>query len=323
MKRVLRLLLVASITGVLIAIAVSMCVVLILTAPDRAALPAVPVGLDARNVRISSGSGAEIDGWFSAGVKGRGAALLLHGVHANRLAMLGRARFLRDAGYSVLLIDFQAHGESTGNAITFGHLESRDARAAFETLRQLAPGERIGVIGTSMGGAAFVLAEPPLEADAVVLEQVYPTILEALDNRLRMYLGAVGPIVEPLLALELGLWLHVTPQQLRPIDAIVRVHAPLLVISGDADRHTTLAQTRALFAAAAEPKTLWVVTGAAHVDLEAYARDEYRHRILAFFAEYLNRSDADQSDTAPSIPSMATSTIKSISSGVTQNGGMK
>ena len=60
-----------------------------------------------------------------------------------------------------------------------------------------------------------------------------------------------GEVVEPLLAVELGLWLRVTPQQLRPIDGIAKVRAPLLVIGGDADKHTTLSQTRALFAAAA------------------------------------------------------------------------
>jgi alpha/beta superfamily hydrolase len=52
----------------------------------------------------------------------------MHGVRANRLSMVERARFLSYAGYSVLLFDFQGHGESTGQHITFGYLESKDAR---------------------------------------------------------------------------------------------------------------------------------------------------------------------------------------------------
>lgn len=323
MKCMLRFLLVGSIAGAAVALAGSMGVVVLLTAPNPAAIPSAPVELHARSVRISSASGAVIDAWFSAGTSGRGAVLLLHGVHANRLAMLGRARFLVAAGYSVLLIDFRAHGASSGDAITFGYLESRDARAAFDALGRLAPGEKIGVIGTSMGGAAFVLARPALDADAVVLEQVYPTVLEALDNRLRLYLGGAGDVVAPLLAAEFELWLHVDSGELRPIDAIAGVRAPLFVLGGDTDKHTTLAQTRALFAAALEPKTLWIVPGAAHVDLATYAGDEYRERILAFFNNYLSPDDAAQSDTARAIPSAATSNIKSISAVVTQNGGMK
>ena len=53
--------------------------------------------------------------------------------------MVQRAGFLRQAGYSILLIDFQGTGESEGET----------------------PGERVGVIGHSLGGAARLLA--PLE----------------------------------------------------------------------------------------------------------------------------------------------------------------
>ena len=57
--------------------------------------------------------------------------------------------------------------------ITFGYLESRDARAAFDFMRQRLPGEHIGVVGMSLGGAAAILSEKPLEADAMVLEAVF------------------------------------------------------------------------------------------------------------------------------------------------------
>jgi hypothetical protein len=39
--------------------------------------------------------------------------------------MVGRPRFLHRAGYSALLYDSRAHGESGGDAITFGHLEAK------------------------------------------------------------------------------------------------------------------------------------------------------------------------------------------------------
>ncbi|HEY0180564.1 MAG TPA: alpha/beta fold hydrolase, partial [Dokdonella sp.] len=146
--------------SLLVAFAAAATVVatVLLCAPDRRAVGATPADLGARAVAIDSGSGARLQGWFVTGRAHRGAVLLLHGVHANRLAMLGRARFLAAAGYAVLLIDFRAHGESGGDAITFGRLESRDARAALAFLRDAAPGERVGVIGVSMGGAAALLA---------------------------------------------------------------------------------------------------------------------------------------------------------------------
>jgi fermentation-respiration switch protein FrsA (DUF1100 family) len=258
-----------------------------LTQPDPQAIGAAPVDLRASDVSIASASGSTLRGWFVAGQPGQGAVLLLHGVHASRLSMLRRARLFARAGYAVLLIDFQAHGQSPGKAITFGHLESRDARAAFDELQRRAPGERIGIVGVSMGGAAALLAEPPLPAAALVLEQVYTTIDEALDNRLRLHLGAVGPWFAPTLGWAASRRLDLDRAQLRPIAHIGQQRAPVFVIAGEADRHTTLAQSQALFAAAGQPKRLWIVPGATHVDLCAFAPDEYARRVLAFFAEPL------------------------------------
>ena len=61
----------------------------------------------------------------------------MHGVRSNRLQMLDRARFLNKFGYSVLLFDFQAHGESIGDHITFGYLESLDANAGYSYLESI------------------------------------------------------------------------------------------------------------------------------------------------------------------------------------------
>jgi alpha/beta superfamily hydrolase len=50
--------------------------------------------------------------------------------------MVNRARFLHAAGYTVLLIDFQASGESPGKAVTFGYREANDVKASLRYLHQ-------------------------------------------------------------------------------------------------------------------------------------------------------------------------------------------
>jgi hypothetical protein len=82
--------------------------------PRRARLDPAATGLPVEAVAIPSSSGARLAGWFLPGA-GRGAVLLLHGAKSNRLVLVERMRFLRGAGYSTLAIDFQAHGESTGD----------------------------------------------------------------------------------------------------------------------------------------------------------------------------------------------------------------
>ncbi|HEY7647202.1 MAG TPA: alpha/beta fold hydrolase, partial [Hyphomicrobiales bacterium] len=210
------------------------------------------------------------------------------GVRGNRLAMLRRARMLNARGFAVLLFDFQAHGESPGSHITFGFLESRDARAAFAYLRRRTPGERIGVLGTSLGGAAAILSDPPIAADAMVLEAVFATIEEALENRLALHLGSVGQFLSPVLMWQIKPRLGVDAADMKPAERIGRIHAPLLLIAGDADRHATLDEMKRIYAAANEPKEFWVIPGARHVDFHRLIPAEYERRVTGFFSERLS-----------------------------------
>lgn len=244
-------------------------------------LHAAPVEIDGR-----------IHGWFSRADAHRGAVLLLPGIRANRLSMVDRARFLREAGYSVLLIDFQATGETPGDMITFGWRERLDVLAAVDFLRRQLPGEPVGILGSSLGGAAALLATPPLRADFLIVESVYPSIDRATANRLHHYLGAPGSAAEPLLLAQLKPRIGVGAEVLRPIDHIGRVACPILVISGTKDRNTTADDTRALFAAARAPKELWLVDGAGHVDLHRFAREAYERRVIAFIQQ-LSRGDGN------------------------------
>ncbi len=245
--------------------------------------------LPVETVAIASGSGARLAGWFLPGEAGRGAVLLLHGVTDNRMDMVERMRFLSREGFATLAIDFQAHGMSDGRTITLGARESFDARAALAWLRARLPNEKIGVIAISLGGAAALVGDAPLEADALALESVYPDIIRATRNRFRFF---VGPLGDPLTraALACGeIALGIDPQKLRPVDAIGRVSAPVFILSGARDPWTPIEETRELFARATAPKTLWEVPGAGHVDLCDFAPKEYRRRMIAFLAEALAR----------------------------------
>jgi hypothetical protein len=79
-----------------------------LSDPAQRFIGDAPQDLAAEAVQFRSESGSTIRGWFVAGKKDGGAVILMHGVRASRVSMLGRARFLSRAGFSVLLFDFQA-----------------------------------------------------------------------------------------------------------------------------------------------------------------------------------------------------------------------
>ncbi|MES2933941.1 MAG: alpha/beta hydrolase [Pseudomonadota bacterium] len=246
-----------------------------------------PPDLSAQNIKFHDGTGQSISGWMVHGKPGAGVVLLLHGVRADRREMLGRARFLKQLDYSVLLIDLPAHGESSGEYISYGLKEAQGVKSALTYLARTLPSEKVGVIGVSLGAAALVLAKPTPAPSAVVLESMFPTIREAVTDRLNLYLGSAGEYLAPLLLWQMPLRFSISPDQLRPIQELAAWHAPILIAAGAIDQHTTLAETKRIFAAANQPKQLWVVDAAAHVDLHAFDTKTYEAKISTFLAQHL------------------------------------
>lgn len=254
-----------------------------LVKPVQHAVP-LPADFPARALTIP---GTRIAAWWLDQGAGTPVVLLLHSVRADRSSMLSRARLLVRHGFSVALIDLQAHGETPGAAITFGWRESADVRAARAWLAREAPGRRVGVIGCSLGGAAVLLGPQPVGFDAVVLEAVYPRFRRAIENRIRIRLGGLAPLLTPLLLVQLGPRLGISPAELEPVRSMARLGAPVLVVAGSRDEHTTAAESDDLFQAAIEPKGLWVVDGARHQDLFAYDPAGYEAQVVGFLRKYL------------------------------------
>ena len=269
----------------MIGIAVPFAIGWALAAPVQISVGKAPPDLGAQTVEFKSASGAIVKGWWCETVNSRAVVLLLPGIRANRLSMVDRARFLRRTGYSILLIDFQATGETKGDHITFGWKESRDALAAVDFIHHVDPSARVAIIGSSLGGVAALLATPPLKVNALILESVYPTIEIATRNRMENYLGPIGRMFAPLFLMQLDRRIGVSPSQLHPIDHIAAVDCPVLIMSGEKDRNTRPADTQKLFERARFAKQLWFVPNAGHVDLHQTAPHEYETRVLAFLAQ--------------------------------------
>lgn len=253
------------------------------TKPVPAIIGEAPKELAADIVNIEN-----IRGWYHQSESSSTCVLLLHGVRANRNSMIHRALFLKGLGYSVLLIDFQAHGETPGTEITFGYRESSNVKTAINFLRQTKQCKKVAAIGVSLGGAAALLGDKPAQLNALILESVYPSIEQAVYDRLQARIGTfLAKIFAPLLYEQIPLRLDIQLNQLRPIESIKQLQSPVFIISGTADKHTTRSETEQLFNAAPEPKKLWLIRDAAHEDLYLFAGHEYEQNIQNFLATYL------------------------------------
>lgn len=128
--------------------------------------------------------------------------MLVHGLRGNRLKMVGDTQkdLCLNAGAAVILIDMQAHRRSRKKGI----LRWLQAGAGKR-------GRRRGVCWTESGTpyrshwlftgwCCRSFWALPLPLDVLVLESVYPTIEEAIRNRLRVRLGQVGALLTPFLS---------------------------------------------------------------------------------------------------------------------------
>lgn len=247
----------------------------------------LPDNLAVEKVTFPSNSGSTIHGWLAGSNSNRAVVILQHGIREDKSSLVERARFLVAAGYAVLLYDFQAHGESVGSKMTFGYLESRDAQAAVEFAKARFPEKPIGVIGLSLGAAAATLAQPALDVRALVLEMMYPNLVDATKDRLEMKLGPLGRLLSPLLTAQLKIRTGCTVDDLCPLAFVDKLAAPKLILAGTEDRHTKINESEEIYEHAAEPKEFIRFEGARHEDLLAFAPEHYKTVILKFLDAHL------------------------------------
>jgi dipeptidyl aminopeptidase/acylaminoacyl peptidase len=257
-----------------------------------------PVGAAEEVSFGSAGDNVRISGWFfrARGEERRPAIVLCHGVWTGRRECLPLALRFRAAGYNVLCFDFRAHGLSDGRFTSVGHLETNDVIGAVEYLKQrpeIDP-KKIGVVGFSMGGAATIQAAARCpDIAAVVADSAYASFVDAAKYSFRVVTRVPHFPMAPI-AMHWAKWImKLDASQLRPVDVIGRIAPrPLLLIHGVSDEIVPVRHAYILFKSAEEPKELWVVPGAHHVEARDIDPDAYFDRVERFLVQALSPSES-------------------------------
>jgi dipeptidyl aminopeptidase/acylaminoacyl peptidase len=203
-----------------------------------------------------------------------------------------------ERGYNVLMFDFRGHGQSEGQHVSMGYYERQDLLGAVDYLRSRGI-DRVGVLGFSMGGAVAMATAPRTEAiRAVVSDGGFARLLDTIAAGVRErgpssrsgqgLSGFLASLVGHLILWLMGLRLGCSPSEADPIRWVDKI-APraLFIIHGALDPFVTVEQARQLYAAASGPKEIWIVPEAGHRQADRHHPEEYRHRVLAFFDQWL------------------------------------
>ncbi len=244
-------------------------------------------------VRFKSADGLTLAGWFVPPASGSDGATIVyvHGFGSNRGDMLPQAALLAKQGYGALLIDLRNSGDSEGTMTTLGYKEPLDVTAAVDYLltRSDVNHDRIALVGISLGAAASIRAAAVTpQVRAVVSESGYSSLEDNVAEGVRRLVGLPPFPFAPLVVYFAERELRQDMNAVRPVDDVGRI-APraLLLIHGSDDRLIDVSNSQRLFAAAGEPKQLWIVPGGHHIDLMDIAPREFETHIVEFLAHYL------------------------------------
>ena len=206
--------------------------------------------------------------------------LYLHGTFRNLYQNLRKVEALREAGFSVVAVEYRGWGDSTP-ILPSEETIYIDANVAWAELvrRQPDPLKRV-VFGHSMGsGVAVELASRMhigTDYGGLILESSFtrlPDIAKAA--------GVMGTIAS---------WF--STQEFHSLEKIGKVDAPILMMHGTADRTVPIALGRSLYDAAPKMKgSEWVeFPGGSHSALDRDSPELYRRAVHGFIEQMKTRS---------------------------------
>ncbi len=269
---------------------VGLLVVLWMTSPRRRSPEATPAsfGLGYRDVEFPSTDGVRLRSWWVPVEGSSLTAVLIPGWGGYKFDehLLQTLLVYHDAGYSVLLLDLRAQGESDGTRRTLGYREVRDVRGALAWLRRQGCAlDQVVLHGWSMGGATALRAAPGTGVAAVVEEAAYADLPVLLKGEIPEFVR-FGRLLRPAILFAGRLFPDFDPWDVVPKNDAAKLSnegVPLFIIHSTGDEIVAYEQARIL-AAAYPDANVWKLEGYGHV--EAYLHPEYAQRLR----EFLNAS---------------------------------
>lgn len=215
--------------------------------------------------------------------------LLLHGRSHNRSVMLPYAEFLLAAGYSVVMMDARAHGNSGGSMSMYGEREIFDIQVIVKSIESTERVIHLFALGESMGAAVSLQSAALVrQIDGVVAEGPFRNLREVTFDYAGLQQSAfLGKTLFRPAAL-VAVWIAQKQggfsfEDISPEKAVAVRPFPILLICGASDRKIPCRHSEAIFNSAIGPKGLWNVPATGHEQAIKTSPAEFQRHVLNFF----------------------------------------
>jgi len=234
-------------------------------------------GLHPDLVKYPSSNGKMLTAlYFRTDQRPKGTIVHFHGNFGNISNHYPLSLFLLKYGFDVLAFDYEGYGASEGrpspkNLVEDGIASVRYAQAH---LRDSTTG--VAVFGQSLGGgvAIVVTAQEPLVKGAVI-EAAFSGHAAMARAALKRHI-----LTWPLYPIA-PLFMNHSYDALRCVGRIAP--RPVFFVHGDRDAIVPVDMSKELFEKAGQPKKLWIVPGAGHLEPRRRAGAQYENAIADFF----------------------------------------
>jgi dipeptidyl aminopeptidase/acylaminoacyl peptidase len=237
--------------------------------------------------------------------------LLCHGFTGNRMEahflFVKMSKELGRRGMASLRFDFRGSGESDGEFRDMTILtEIADAKRALSFLggAKGVDGERVGVLGLSLGGCVAACVSPDRKVRSLVLWSAVAHLKDLMDEMLAARMAELtGRSRDDITSLPeripaavdmgghlVGRGFFETAGKVNPLDSLRRCRAPVLVVHGDSDKAVPMQHARDYYHAAISRGTdasLRVVAGGDHTFADAQIEKRVIKDTAAWFEETL------------------------------------
>lgn len=241
------------------------------------------LGLAYQQVIFKTRDGLELLGWFlPAKGPALGTVLQLHGNAENISTHFASLAWMPARGFNVFIFDYRGYGASEGSATLAGAQIDIDAALDALLARNDIDKDRIVMYGQSLGGAlaAYYVAHSPRRdrLRALILESTFSDYVDIAREKFADHWITWPFQWLPYLTVD---------DSFSPLPSMAKISPlPLLVLHGDQDRIVPVHHGKRLYDAALEPKQMWIVPGAGHI--QTTGDPAVRERLVAYLREVLS-----------------------------------
>ncbi len=156
--------------------------------------------IESINVEITNEDGQKLVGWLLLNRESKNKAMLmLPGYEADKAELINVASKIFDSGYSVLLIDLRAQGDSEGDRSTLGIKEKDDVIYALTYLinDNRVKATSVGIWADNVSAYASILAvEKFPQVKLLLLNNIYPNPIHYIKNKMKLSFVSIESIID-------------------------------------------------------------------------------------------------------------------------------